>query len=67
MAEYFALQAALFFATSHILIRRGLVTSNAVTGAFISIGMTALILWLLLPFFIPLAGEGPFHRKDLAV
>jgi len=55
MAEYFSLQAALGFAISHILIRRGLVTSNAVTGAFISLGMTALILWLLLPFFIPLA------------
>lgn len=44
MAEYFALQAAFFFATSHILIRRGLVTSNAVTGSFVSLGMTALIL-----------------------
>lgn len=55
MAEYFALQAALFFATSHILIRRGLATSNALTGAFISLAMTALILWLLLPFFTPLS------------
>jgi uncharacterized membrane protein len=55
MAEYFSLQAALCFATSHILIRRGLVTSNAVTGSFISLGMTALILWLLLPFFVPLS------------
>lgn len=44
MAEYFALQAAFFFATSHILIRRGLVTSNAVTGSFVSLGMTACIL-----------------------
>ncbi len=55
MAEYFALQAALCFAISHILIRRGLVTSNAMTGSFISLGMTAAILWLLLPFFVPLA------------
>jgi len=55
MAEYFAFQAALCFATSHILIRRGLVTSNAVTGAFISLGLTALILWALLPFFTPMA------------
>ena len=55
MAEYFALLAALCFAASHILIRRGLVGSNAVTGAFISLGMTALILWLLLPFFVPLS------------
>lgn len=55
MAEYFSLQAALCFATSHILIRRGLVTSNAVTGSFITLGMTALIFWLLLPFFNPLS------------
>lgn len=55
MAEYFSLQAALCFAASHILIRRGLVTSNAVTSAFISLGITALVLWLLLPFFIPLS------------
>src|SRR3990172_4603820 len=55
MAEYFALQAALCFAVSHVLIRRGLVTSNAITGSFVSLGMTALILWLLLPFFVPLA------------
>lgn len=55
MAEYFAIQAALCFAVSHVLIRRGLVTSNAITGSFISLGMTALILWLLLPFFVPLA------------
>jgi DME family drug/metabolite transporter len=55
MAEYFALQAALCFATSHILIRRGLVDSNALTGAFVSLGMTALILWFLLPFFVSLS------------
>jgi drug/metabolite transporter (DMT)-like permease len=55
MAEYFSLQAALCFAVSHILIRRGLVTSNALTGSFLSLGMTAAILWLLLPFFVPLA------------
>ncbi|HEX9443344.1 MAG TPA: DMT family transporter [Candidatus Binatia bacterium] len=55
MAEYFSLQAALFFATSHVLIRRGLATSNAVTGAFVSLGLTALILWALLPFFTPLS------------
>jgi drug/metabolite transporter (DMT)-like permease len=55
MTEYFSFQAALCFATSHILIRRGLVTSNAVTGSFISLGMTAVILWALLPFFAPLS------------
>lgn len=55
MTEYFSLLAALCFATSHILIRRGLVTSNAITGSFISLGMTALILWLVLLFFVPLS------------
>jgi uncharacterized membrane protein len=55
MAEYFSLLAALLFATSHVLIRRGLVTSNAITGSFISLGMTALILWFMAPFFIPLS------------
>jgi len=55
MVEYFSFQAALCFAASHILIRRGLVTSNAVTGSFISLGMTAVILWILLPFFTPLS------------
>jgi uncharacterized membrane protein len=55
MAEYFALQAAFCFAISHILIRRGLTTSNAITASFVSLAMTAAILWLLLPFFVPLA------------
>jgi DME family drug/metabolite transporter len=55
MAEYFSLQAALCFATSHILIRRGLKTSNALTGAFVSLGMTALILGLLVLFATPLS------------
>jgi len=55
MTEYFSFQAALCFATSHIFIRRGLVTSNAVTGSFISLGMTAVILWALVPFFTPLS------------
>lgn len=55
MAEYFAIQAAFFFAVSHVLIRRGLVTSNAVTGSFISLGMTAVILGALAAFFTPAA------------
>ena len=33
MAEHFAFQAALGFAVSHILIRRGLVKSNAIRGS----------------------------------
>lgn len=58
MAEYFSLQAALCFAVSHIFIRRGLVTSDAFTCSFISLGMTALTLWALAPFFIPLSSFG---------
>ena len=55
MAEYFALQAAFFFAISHIFIRRGLVTSDAFTGSFISLVMTAVTLVTLSPLFIPLS------------
>lgn len=55
MAEYFALQAAFFFAISHIFIRRGLVTSDAFTGSFISLGITAVVLLTLSPLFVPLA------------
>ena len=54
MAEYFSFQAALFFSIGHILIRRGLVDSNAMTGAFISLSMSAVILWVLLLWLIPL-------------
>jgi drug/metabolite transporter, DME family len=54
MAVYFSFQAALCFSIAHILIRRGLVESNALTGSFISLGMTAILLWLLAPFFVPL-------------
>jgi uncharacterized membrane protein len=49
---YFSFQAALCFSIAHILIRRGLVGSNAMTGAFISLSTSALVLWLLLPFFV---------------
>jgi uncharacterized membrane protein len=51
---YFSFQAALFFSIAHILIRRGLVSSNAITGSFISLSMTAGLLWLVVPFLIPL-------------
>jgi drug/metabolite transporter, DME family len=50
---YFSFQAALCFSIAHILIRRGLVQSNAMTGSFISLSMSAAVLWLLLPFFAP--------------
>ncbi len=54
MAQYFAIQAAFCFAVSHILIRRGMVNSNAITASFISLTMSALVLWALVPFFVPL-------------
>jgi hypothetical protein len=49
MDIYFSFQAALCFSIAHILIRRGLVESNAMTGSFISLFMTA---GLLLPGFL---------------
>ncbi|HLN87793.1 MAG TPA: EamA family transporter [Candidatus Limnocylindrales bacterium] len=55
MAIYFSFQAALCFSIAHILIRRGLVESNAMTGSFISLSMSAVVLWLSAPFFVPLS------------
>ncbi len=55
MAEFFAVQAALFFAVAHVLIRRGLVGSNALTGSFVSLTLNAVLLWLLIPFTVPLS------------
>ena len=55
MDIYFSFQAALCFSIAHILIRRGLVQSNAMTGSFISLSMSAAVLWLLFPFFAPLS------------
>lgn len=52
MAEYLSFQAAFCFAVAHVLIRRGLVESNALTGSFISLTMSAVLLWLLIPFFV---------------
>jgi DME family drug/metabolite transporter len=51
MAEYFSLQAAFCFSVAHVLIRRGLVESNAMTGSFISLSISAVVLCLLAPFF----------------
>lgn len=56
MAVYFSFLAALCFSIAHILIRRGLVGSNAMTGSFISLSMSALLLLLLLPLFVPYSG-----------
>ncbi len=55
MTVYYSMQAALCFAVSHVLIRRGMATSNAITASLFSIGMSAIIMWILVPFFIPLS------------
>src|SRR6266550_1054068 len=55
MAEYFAFQAALCFSVAHILVRRGLVNSNALTGSVVSLATSAAAFWMLLPFFVPLS------------
>jgi uncharacterized membrane protein len=51
MDIYFSFQAALCFSIAHILIRRGLAESNAMTGSFISLSMSAAVLWAMAPFF----------------
>jgi uncharacterized membrane protein len=51
MDIYFSFQAALCFSIAHILIRRGLAESNAMTGSFISLSMSAVVLWAMAPFF----------------
>ena len=58
MAEYFAFQTALCFSIAHIFVRRGLVHSNALTGSLISLGTSAVIFWLLLIAWMPLAALG---------
>ena len=55
MSVYLALQAAFFFSAAHIVIRRGLVTSNASTGTILSIVISAVVLWVLAPFMVPLS------------
>ena len=55
MSVYFAIQAAFLFAVSHVVIRRGLVTSNAATGTIVSIIISAVLLWVVTPIFIPLS------------
>ncbi len=54
MSVYFAIQGAFLFALSHIVIRRGLVVSNAATGTMVSIIISAVLLWLVTPIFVPL-------------
>jgi drug/metabolite transporter, DME family len=55
MAEYFSFQAALCFSIAHVLVRRGLVHSNALTGSFVSLAISATAFWMLLPWFAPVS------------
>ena len=55
MTVYISILAAFCFSVSHVMNRRGLVTSNAITGSVISISMSAITLWIMVPFFIPLS------------
>lgn len=55
MAEYFAFQAALCFSITHVLVRRGMVNSNALTCSIVSLTTSAVVFWVLVPFFVPLS------------
>ena len=55
MSVYFAIQGAFLFALSHVVIRRGLVGSNAATGTMVSIIISAVIFWVVTPIFVPLS------------
>lgn len=55
MSEFFALLSSLGFATSHILIRRGLAKSNPLAGFCISISISAITLWILAALYLPLS------------
>ena len=55
MGEYLAVLASLFFAFSHILIRRALVTSNPITGSIVSVTISMVALWTVVPFFMPIS------------
>ena len=55
MSILYALIASLGFATSHILIRRGLARSNPLAGFAISIVISALTLWSMVAATLPLS------------
>ena len=55
MAVQFAMLAAFCFACSHILVRRGMVNSNALTASVISLTMSATVAWCLVGLFVPLS------------
>ena len=54
MAIHFAVLAAFCFACSHVLVRRGMVNSNALTASVISLTMSATVSWCLVVLFVPL-------------
>lgn len=53
MSEVLAFSAALWFAFSHILIRRGLAHTDPVTGSVVSVALSLVMLWGLAFFFVP--------------
>lgn len=55
MEIYFAFLAGFCFAVSHILVRRAMVNSNALTASVISLSMSAFVAWTLVGLFVPLA------------
>ena len=55
MSEIFALLSSLGFATSHILIRRGLAKSDPLAGFCISVAISALTMWILAALYLPLS------------
>ena len=46
--------AGFCFACSHVLVRRGMVNSNALTASVISLTMSATVAWCLVGLFVPL-------------
>ncbi|MDZ4342993.1 MAG: DMT family transporter [Candidatus Binatia bacterium] len=53
MAIHFAFLAGFCFAVSHILVRRGMVQSNALTASVVSLTMSATVAWALVALFVP--------------
>jgi DME family drug/metabolite transporter len=54
MEIYFAFLAGFCFAISHILVRRAMVHSNALTASVVSLSMSAIVAWTLVGLFVPL-------------
>lgn len=52
LAPLLALAASLIFAWNTFIQRRALEDTDAATGAFLSVAATALLCWILSPFFV---------------